>query len=176
MTPIHRCVWSRFLLAVASGSLWLLPDEACVAESQLQLLFTSQGKSARINVDGSGQQYFHFSVPNQATWQPGPVFPDGKRLIFLSMEPRRDVPGKTFEEYYTQTPTHLWVHDLATGDLQGICTQGRLAVFVTPALLLGDERLLIQVVRDKVGQIYNVRMDGSDRASLRVPARACRTG
>jgi 3-keto-disaccharide hydrolase/WD40-like Beta Propeller Repeat len=132
------------------------------ADEPPQLLFTSQGKSARINVDGSGEKYFDFSVPNQATWQPGPIFPDRKRLIFLSMEPRRDGPGRPFEEYYTQTPTHLWVHDLTTGELKEICTNERRAVFVTPALLLGDGRMLVQVVRDKVGQIYNVRMDGSD--------------
>jgi TolB protein len=133
-----------------------------VGEKRPQLLFTSQGKSARINIDGGGEKYFEFSIPNQATWQPGPIFPDGRKLIFLSMEPRRDGPGKPFEEYYTQTPTHLWVHDLTTGDLKEICTKERRAVFVTPALLLGDGRILIQVVRDKVGQIYNVRLDGSD--------------
>ena len=162
MTSIHRLVRCGTTLAVSSGLLWFLSAAAGASESQLQLLFTSQGKAARINVDGRSLRYFDFSVPNQATWQPGPVFPDGNRLIFLSMEPRRDVPGKSFDEYYTQTPTHLWVHDLATGDLQEICTQERLAVFVTPALLLADDRMLIQVVRDKVGQIYSVRMDGSD--------------
>ena len=78
------------------------------------------------------------------------------------MEPRRDGPGKSFDEFYTQTPTHIWVHDLAAGDLKEICTQNRLAAFVTPALLLDHDRMLIQVVRDKVGQIYNVRLDGSD--------------
>jgi TolB protein len=78
------------------------------------------------------------------------------------MEPRRDVGGKSFEEYYTQTPTHLWLHDLATGSLEEICTKERLAPFVTPALLIGDDRLLIQVVRNKIGQIYSVRLDGTD--------------
>lgn len=155
----RRC---KILFVGALGILGLAFGNARAAESRLQLLFTSQGKSARINVDGSGQQYFNFSVPNQATWQPGPIFPNGKRLVFLSMEPRRDGPGKPFEEYYTKTPTHLWIHDLATGDLKEICTKDRLAVFVTPALLLGDDRILIQVVRDNVGQIYNVRLDGSD--------------
>jgi WD40 repeat protein len=162
MTSIQRLSWSAIVLAVGCGSLWLSPSRACAGESQARLLFTSQGKSARINLDGSGLQYFTFAVPNQATWQPGPVFPDGQRLIFLSMEPRRDGPGKPFEEYYTQTPTHLWVHDLATGGLREICTQDRLAPFITPALLLDEDRLLIQVVRDKVGQIYSVRLDGSD--------------
>jgi TolB protein len=160
-TTLHyQCC--KVLLAVALGALEIAFGNARVAESAPQLLFTSRGKSARINVDGSGQEYFNFSVPNQATWQPGPIFPNGKRLVFLSMEPRRDGPGRPFEEYYTKTPTHLWVYDLVTGDLKEICTNDRLAVFVTPALLLGDDRILIQVVRDKVGQIYNVRLDGSD--------------
>jgi TolB protein len=132
------------------------------AEPRLQILYTTQGKAARINIDGTGQQYFDFDVPNQATWQPGPVFPDGRRLIFLSMEPRRDVAGKSFDDYYTQTPTHLWIHDLVSGSLQEICTRDRLAPFITPALLLDGDRLLIQVVREKIGQIYSVRFDGSD--------------
>ena len=78
------------------------------------------------------------------------------------MEPRRDGPGHPFETYYTQTPTHLWIHDLEAGSLEEICTRDRLAPFVTPALILGDDRLLIQVVRENVGQIYSVRPDGSD--------------
>jgi hypothetical protein len=133
-----------------------------IRDGQSQLLFTTQGKTARINLDGSSLRYFDFAIPNQVTWQPGPMFPDGRRLIFLSMEQRRDGPGKPFDEYYTQTPTHLWVHDLSTGDLQEICTQDRLAAFVTPALLLNEDRLLIQVVKNKVGQIYSVRLDGAD--------------
>ena len=162
MTSIQRFAWSGILMAIACGSAMLLPLRASAAESQTQLLFTSQGRTARISIDGSGLQYFNFPIPNQATWQPGPVFPDGQRLIFLSMEPRRDGPGKPFDEYYTQTPTHLWIHNLATGGLREICTQERLAVFVTPALLVDEDRLLIQVVRNNVGQIYSVRMDGSE--------------
>ena len=161
MTSIHRYEARSIVLAVACGSLWL-PLRSLRCGTTIATAVHLARQICRINVDGSGQQYFNFSVPNQATWQPGPIFPDGKRLIFLSMEPRRDVAGKPFEEYYTQTPTHLWIHDLATGDLQEICTKDRLAVFVTPALLLGDDRMLIQVVRDKVGQIFSVRLDGSD--------------
>ena len=115
-----------------------------------------------IHADGSGLRYFDFNVPGQATWQPGPIFSDGRRVMFLSMEPRRDGPGKPFEKYYTQTPTHLWVHDLATGSLDEICTKDRMAPFVTPALLVSDDRLLAQVVKDKVGQIMSVRLDGGD--------------
>jgi hypothetical protein len=75
-----------------------------------RFFFTSQGKTAIINADGTGLRYFDFKVPNQATWQPGPVFPDGRRVI----------------------------------------------------LLVGDDRILVQVVRNMVGQMYSMHLDGSD--------------
>ncbi|MEX2114999.1 MAG: hypothetical protein WD845_17530 [Pirellulales bacterium] len=128
-----------------------------------RLFFTSRGRTAIVHADGSGLKYFDFHAPGQATWQPGDVFPDGQRAIVLSMEPRRDGPGKSFDEYYTQTPTHIWIYDLATDRLEEICTKDRLAPFMTPALLLGDERLLVQVVKDRVGQIVSMRLDGSDQ-------------
>jgi hypothetical protein len=127
-----------------------------------RFFFTSRGKAGLANADGSGLRYFEFDRPGQATWQVGAAFPDGRRVLFLSMEPRRDGPGRPFDEYYTQTPTHLWIHDLETGSLEEVCARERLAPFVTPALLLGDDRLLVQVVRNKVGQIYSVRLDGTD--------------
>lgn len=133
-----------------------------VANSEHRLLFTSQGKTGLIEVESGDVRYLDFQSPNQATWQPGPCFADGQRMIVLSMEPRRDGPGKSFDEYYTQTPTHLWIHDLKTGALDEICDQPRLATFVTPQLLIAEDRLLVQVVRDKVGQTYSVKLDGTD--------------
>src|SRR5436190_20759743 len=121
-----------------------------------RFFFTSQGKTALMNADGAGLRYFEFKQPNQASWQPGPIFPDGRRVIFLSMEPRRDGPGRPFEEYYTQTPTHLWLYDLEKDSLTEIATRQRLAVFYTPALLINDRRMLVQVVRNKVGQIFSM--------------------
>jgi WD40-like Beta Propeller Repeat len=137
-----------------------------LARGKDRLLFTSQGKTGIVNVDGGGLRYFDFNKPGQATWQPSGVFNDGRRVIFLSMEPRRDGPGRPFAEYYTQTPTHLWIHDIESGGLEEICTKDRLAPFVTPALLLDDDRLLVQVVRKNVGQIFSVRLDGSDPREL----------
>jgi Tol biopolymer transport system component len=133
-----------------------------IARGKNRLLFTSQGKTGIVNADGSGLRYFEFDKPGQASWQPSASFKDGRRLIFLSMEPRRDGPGRPFDEYYTQTPTHLWIHDLESGSLEEICSKERLAPFVTPALLLSDDRLLVQVVRNNVGQIFSVRLDGTD--------------
>jgi TolB protein len=130
--------------------------------SARRLCFTSDGRTALIQADGSGLRYFDFKVPNQASWQPGPFLSDGRRVLFLSMEPRRDGPGRPFEEYYTQTPTHLWVYDLDHDTLTEVAHRERLAVFYTPALLLSDERLLVQVVRHQVGQIFSIKLDGTD--------------
>src|SRR5437660_1704513 len=127
-----------------------------------RIFFTSQDKTAMMNADGRGLRYFDFKVPDQVTWQPGPFLSDGKRVIFLSMEKRRDGPGRPFDEYYTQTPTHLWLYDLEDDTLTEIATRDRLAVFYTPALLVSDDRILVQVVRDRVGQIFSMNLDGSD--------------
>src|SRR4051812_14594636 len=157
-----------FLKAVLSPALAaIVPARARGAEgegseSAARLFFTSQGKTAIVNADGSGLRYFDFKVPGQATWQPGPCFADGRRVVFLSMEPRRDGPGRPFHEDYSQTPTHLWVHDLASGKLTEICNKNRLAPFITPALLLGEDRILVQVVRKNVGQLYSMRLDGTE--------------
>lgn len=134
-----------------------------------RLLFTSQGKTHLIHADGTGFKTFNFDIPNQATWQPGSLFPDGNRILFLSMEPRRDGPGKPFDEYYTQTPTHTWIHNLETGSLEEICTKDRIAPFETPALLIGDDRLLMQVVKDRVGRIVSMNLDGTDARDFTKP-------
>lgn len=127
-----------------------------------RLFFTSQGRTGVINADGSGLRYFDFKVPKQVTWQPGPFLSDGRRAIFLSMEERRDGPGRPFSQFYHHTPTHLWLYDLDRDSLTEIATRNRLGPFYTPALLVSDERLLVQVVRDSGGQIYSMNLDGSD--------------
>lgn len=137
--------------------------------SQKRFFFTSQGKTALMNADGTGLRYLAFDVPGQATWQPGAFFPDGHRVLLLSMEPRRDGPGKPFEDYYHTTPTHIWIHDLDSGSLEEIATENRLAPFVTPQLLLGTDRMLIQVIRDKVPQSFSINLDGSDPVPFTQP-------
>jgi hypothetical protein len=133
-----------------------------VVAPRATLFFTSQGKTGTIGTDGKGLEYLHFSIPNQATWQPGPIFSDGRRVVVLSMEPRRDGPGKPFEDYYTQTPTHVWVYDTQTKSLDEIARKDRLAPFETPCALIDDRKLLMQVVRDKVGQVFLMNLDGSE--------------
>ncbi len=156
---------------LAAGSAWLTGCRSArpAADSTppapprpRRLFFTSQGRTAVVNEDGTGLRYFDFQVPAQVTWQPGPFLPDGHRVIFLSMEARRDGPGRPFDKFYHQTPTHLWIYDLDRDTLAEIATRDRLAVFQTPALLVSDKRLLVQVVRDAGGQIYSMNLDGSD--------------
>ena len=122
----------------------------------------SQGRTAVMNANGSDLRYLAFDVPDQETWQPCAFFSDGRRALLLSMEARRDGPGRPFAEYYHKTPTHIWIYDLERESLSEAVAQQRLATFQTPQLLLGDERLLVQVVRDEGGQIFNVNLDGSD--------------
>jgi TolB protein len=127
-----------------------------------RFLFVSQGKTALMNTDGTGLRYLDLNIPNQATWQPCGFFRDGRRVLLLSMEPRRDGPVRPFDEYYTQTPTHIWIYALDSGRLREIADRERMAVFYTPQLLLSDERILVQVVRNKVGQIFSMNLDGTD--------------
>jgi len=155
-------------LGCASAALACLPGcQSTVANSasarhRARLFFTTQGRTALINADGTGLRYLDFKVPDQVTWQPGPFLSDGRRVIFLSMEARRDGPGRPFAEFYHKTPTHLWLYDLDRDTLTEIAKRDRLAVFYTPALLVSDERLLVQVVRDQGGQIYSMNLDGGD--------------
>ena len=165
-SPFVRPTRRDLLKLIGVGLLTASPlQRALAAETPgkpSRLFFTSQGKTAIVNADGSGLRYLEFDVPGQATWQPGPAFDDGHRVVMLSMEPRRDGPGKPFAEYYTQTPTHLWIYDLDSGKLEEICSTDRPAPFITPALLVSSERILVQVVKNNVGQIVNMRLDGSD--------------
>ena len=160
----------RSFIALGSGAAALSVLNGCrsagtgsrARREPARLFFTSQGRTGVIHADGSGLRYLDFRVPGQVTWQPGPFFSDGRRVVFLSMEARRDGPGRPFDRYYHQTPTRLWVHDLDRDTLTEIATRDRIAVFQTPALLVSDERILVQVVRDQGGQIFSMNLDGTD--------------
>ncbi len=165
MFPASRRDWLRrasiLPAALAAGISCRHGGAAGRPRDVARLFFVSRGRTWVIGADGTGLRALEFTVPNQATWQPGGFFSDGRRVLMLSMEPRRDGPGRPFEEYYTRTPTHLWIHDLETGGLEEIATRERRAVFYTPQLLLGDHQLLVQVVKDRVGQIYRMNLDGT---------------
>ena len=161
---MRRCPASRSLRLAAQMALALGAWRASLAAAPAtRLLFTSRGQTGLADAGTGEVRMLAFSAPRQVTWQPGPCFSDGRSLVVLSMEPRRDGPGRPFDEYYTQTPTHLWRYDLDTGQLgDELLARHKLATFVTPQLLVSDERLLVQVVRERVGQILSVKLDGTD--------------
>src|ERR1044072_9075367 len=102
-------LFRRTILAAAILIFGAIASRGAEPTGHGRLLFTSQGKTGLIRADGSALRYFDFQVHGQATWQPSFSFSDGRRIVFLSMEPRRDGPARPFDEYYTQTPTHIWV-------------------------------------------------------------------
>ena len=130
--------------------------------SEMRIIFTTAGRTAIMDAAGGGLQVLDFQEPDQVTWQPAGFFRDGGRILLLSMEARRDGPGRPFARYYTRTPTHIWTYDLRKKRLTEIATRDRMAVFYTPQLLLDDERMLVQVFRNQVGQIFSMNLDGSD--------------
>ncbi|MFV2065581.1 MAG: hypothetical protein ACC645_01275 [Pirellulales bacterium] len=160
------CICSWGLLTGLGSSICRAanPEASSAAGNQAaaaSLIFTSAGKTAIVSADGTGLRWLEFDVPDQATWQVTGFFSDG-RFLLLSMEPRRDGPGRSFHEYYTQTPTHLWRYDAKTKRLEELATQERMAPFYTPMQLIGDDRIIVQVVKDRVGQAYNMKLDGTD--------------
>lgn len=162
---IQFSIRTMLLLVVTSGvplAVLTMISSAAEPARTARFFFTSQGKTGIVQADGTGLCYLELNEPNQQSWQPGPFFSDGRHVVLLSMEPRRDGPGRPFEEFYTQTPTHIWRYDLEQGSLSELCTKDRIAPFETPALLVGDERLLVQVVKDKVARIVSMRLDGSN--------------
>lgn len=136
-----------------------VPDRA--SRRPERLFFTSGGQTFLIHEDGTGLRPLELERPLQVTWQPAGFLPDG-RVLMLSMEARRDGPGKPFDEYYHQTPTHLWAYDLDRDILTELATQDRVAPFYAPQLVLDHGRILMQVIRRRPGQILNMNLDGTD--------------
>ena len=148
-------------LAVATSCRLPRDERREVSRPPARFFFTSQGKTALMNADGTGLRWFDFSVPNQVTWQPFGFLSDG-RVLFLSMVQRRDGPGKPFDEYYHQTPTHIWIHDLDKGTLIEVANRDRLSAFYGGGPLINDNRFIMQVVRQNNTQLYSMNLDGSE--------------
>jgi hypothetical protein len=74
-----------------------------------------RGAGSRLGVqraDGSGLEILDFHEPDHIGWLPYCFFRDGRRAILMSLEL---IPGwrtKTFDEYYPQSKTHLWLYDM----------------------------------------------------------------
>jgi hypothetical protein len=64
------CVAAWPLMVSFGGS---VVQSGQIARRTIRILFTSQGRTGIVNVDGGGLRYFDFNKPGQTTWQPGVV-------------------------------------------------------------------------------------------------------
>jgi len=127
--------------------------------SMLLVSFASRGRIGLIKPDGTGERYLEFDIPGQVSWQVGPQFSDGRRVILLSIE-----EGKAWEG---KVQTHLWIYDLFSQALTAIATKDRPAPFMTCSTLLpGEERMVVGPVIDGEQRIFTMNLDGSDQVAL----------
>ncbi|HZZ44515.1 MAG TPA: hypothetical protein VFE58_16385 [Tepidisphaeraceae bacterium] len=147
------------LASVAVTTKWgFAKDASDGGGGSARFFFTSEGKTGMMNADGTGLRWFDFKVAKQVRWQPFGFLSDG-RVLFLSLEQQ---PGKSFEEFYYQTPTHIWIYDLDKDKLTEVANRDRLSTFYGGGPVINDKRFLMQVVRKDNTQIYNMNLDGSD--------------
>ena len=134
-----------------------------------RFLFTSAGRTGVLNTDGTGLRYLGFDVPNQVRWQPGPVFRDGRRLIFLSIE---EGAGQAWKG---EVQTRLWLLDSLDGSPREIVIDDRPAPYMVPCCLLpGEERFVVQGVapgNPRDARLYSVNLDGTNLEPITPPKR-----
>ena len=126
-----------------------------------RITFTSFGTLGVIDADGGKPRYIDIDVPDQQSWQFGPVFADGHRTILLSID-----GGKAWEG---SARSRLWMFDLRRMDnpadgLIEIATENRPADYMPAcALLPGEERLVVNPLIDGEQRVMTMNLDGSDQ-------------
>ncbi len=125
------------------------------------ILLTSAGKIGAIDADGSGERYFDFGVPGQASWGVGPVFADGQRIVLVSYEEtaiQKMVAGEIL--------THVWIYSFSDGSLREILDQDRLAPFIGCAGILGEDRFLMTALIAGENRLFLASLDGNDKFEI----------
>jgi hypothetical protein len=123
---------------------------------QNPVLLTSAGKIGVIEAAGSDEQYFDFGISGQASWGPGPIFSDQRRMILTSYEDttiRKVVVG--------ETTTHVWEFDFVSQQITELLTRDRRASFQVCAGLLDDEHMLFTALIDGENRLFACNLDGS---------------
>jgi len=112
-----------------------------------------------INPDGTGERYLDFDVPNQAMWQFGPQFSDGRRIILHSYEDE-----KTWTH---DVKSHIWIYDLHDETLTEIATKNRPAPFMVCSVILpGEEKIVANPIIDGEQRIFTMNLDGTEQQQL----------
>lgn len=133
------------------------------------IAFSSRGEEyahagvSLIRPDSTGLRHLQFDVPDQVSWQAGPAFSDGKRIVLHSVEDER-----TWEH---TSVSHLWVYDVETDRLlTEIASERRPADFVPPAALLpGDERIIVNPIIRGKQCVMTMNLDGTDQEFVTTP-------
>ncbi len=107
------------------------------------------------------RRWLEFDVPGQVRWSLGPSFEAGQRLILTSYE---DV---TVANVVSGNVTvHNWIYDLATGELEEILAQERLAPFQYCSAILPSGRIAVNAMPDGEERIFTADLDGRNAQAL----------
>ena len=123
------------------------------------IFYISDARVGVVRPDGTGERYPEFRAPNQVYWQLAHVFPDGRQAVLWSQEPPEN-PDASFSEpdRLAFARTHLWLHDLVTGDMREIGLPSYASVI---GLLPGGEQWLIIENTDNVASAYAADLNGA---------------
>jgi TolB protein len=136
------------------------------------IAFASFGNIGLINTDGSGERYLEFDASDQASWQLGPAFSDGRRILVQSIE---DLT--TSKLVVGEVQTHNWIYDLLDHSLVEVMTQDRPAPFMgCCALLPGEERIVATAILRGEQRIFTMDLDGSRRIEVTRPGQGFHYG
>lgn len=125
-----------------------------------RLLFTTAGRTAIINSDGTGFRLLEFDVPRQRSWQPGPLLAGGQRMMLLSIEQGEG------QSWKGEARTRWWLHDLGKpGSVEDVTPKNVPVPYFIPCCLLPGERELIAqgvaMGNPADARLYRVTLDGS---------------
>jgi TolB protein len=136
------------------------------------IAFACSSKIGLIDADGTEERYLAFNVPGQASWQFGPRFSDGRRIIARSIE---DLT--TAKLVVGEVQTHTWVYDLIDGSLVEVMTRDRPAPFMgCCALLPGEERIVVTAIVRGEQRVFTMDLDGSHQVEITRPGQGFHYG
>jgi len=128
------------------------------------IFYISDKRIGAIRPDGTDECYPELSVPNQAYWQLGMVFKDGRRAVLCSQEPPRN-PNAAFEDKdgLKYARTHLWLYDFAEGAICEIPVAAQCGVV---GEMCGGKRVLVSGNIDDQTHLFACDLDGGNRDGI----------
>jgi Tol biopolymer transport system component len=124
--------------------------------------FTSRGRVGVVGEDGRGERFIDFGRSGQKSWQLGPAFGDGRRVVAFSLEDT--TMSRVIKGLVT---SHVWVYDLVAGSTEEILAGGRYSQYEGVAgILPGGGRVLGFAVVEGEQHLFTADLDGGNRRLL----------